>query len=187
MSRSCRSLMINALVLVLLILHSANAYAATVVITNVIPDATQTTVYIYGQNFCTSPAPQVFMFIPPNVATAQTLTVTSFTSSQITATLPAAQAGGAYLFFVNCGGVFTGYVAVLDPDMPGPIGATGSTGATGATGATGVVGATGATGSAANVLVRAPLNSTGGATPLLGLPGVQIEQLYGGNTATGYM
>ncbi len=191
----------------------SNASAATTVITNVIPDVTQSTLFIYGQNFCTSPAPQVYMFVPPSVAVAQLLPVTSFSAGLITATIPAASPAGIYLFFVNCSGVFTGFAADLDPLASGTVGATGATGATGAigatgvgttgpTGATGVKGATGANGatgatgamgtpgSAANVSVVTPLASTGGSNPVLSLPHVRIDTtndlINTGNTASGY-
>src|SRR5262245_35379883 len=104
----CRIAVLVACVNVLLAVSAERALAATTVITNVITDVTQTSVSIYGQNFCTSPAPQVFMFIPPNVAAAQALMVTSFSASLIVASLPPTGLAGAYLFFVNCSGVFTG-------------------------------------------------------------------------------
>lgn len=84
--------------------HSDAASVTTTVITNVITDATQTSVFIYGQNFCTAPAPQVYMFVPPNVAAAQVSPVTSFNASLIVASLPSGAAAGACLFFVNCSG-----------------------------------------------------------------------------------
>src|SRR5262245_54740996 len=180
MSHRPRPLWILSLVVGLLVVNITSARAATTVITNVIPNAAQTSVSIYGQNFCTSPAPQIFMFVPPNVAAAQVLPVTSFTPSLITATLPGGASAGAYLFFVNCSGVFTGYVAVLDPEPPGATWPTGSTGATGPTGATG------APGSGANVSVLAPLASSGGPTPILSLPSVRIDQGPPYDIAIGY-
>ncbi len=163
--RDRRPVLVAAFVVVLAISSSVAAQAATTVITNVIPDATQTSVFIYGQNFCTSPAPQVYLFVPPAVAAAQVLPVTSFSPTLITATLPAGQPAGIYLFFVNCAGVFNGFAAVLDrPGGAGPTGSTGATGATGTTGANGVVGATGATGATGAAAVSGEVDySTGGA------------------------
>ncbi len=145
--RATRPILVRVLVTCCLVASSRGANAATTVITNVIPDATQTSIFIHGQNFCTSPAPQVLMFIPPNVGAAQLLPVTSFSAGLIVASVPAGIPAGLYLFFVNCSGVFTGFAAVFDPEPPGATGPTGATGATGASGTNGAAGATGATGS----------------------------------------
>lgn len=181
---SLRRTLLSATLSAALLFATAGQALAVTFVTAVTSDAALTRLTITGGGFCA--APQVFV---PAIG-GGALPLISAVPNTIVVGYPAG-AQGAYLLAVECGGSFTYYVVVLDPDNPGSTGPTGPTGPDGPTGATGpkgpdgATGATGATGSPVNVTVLAPLDATAGPNPVLSLPDVQIDQASPFNTAVG--
>jgi hypothetical protein len=141
-----KSLAKLAFPLIVLIAASSPLLAAQPTITSATANATNTVLTVVGTNLSPQGGKSLLVSLDD-----MTLTVTSSSSTGLTANLPAGLAPGSYHLYVNTAGNpnDNGHLAALDVTLPatGPKGATGATGATGPMGATGAAGSNGATGS----------------------------------------